>query len=300
MCADGASAPNWNRAGLALLPQRQVRFMHAEQFGNAINHDFVSFAMPIEDGAALAVSIIRLSVDNIPITAGIRPAEEEDVGLDGIPDTGDEGEGNGKFDPGEHFKLNLHLDEIRWKSDADYAVVFSYGKRVSEKLSVGGNFKLITQRLLGQASSYGVGVDAGVLYEPSKRLALGLKGADATSTRLCWDTGRRESIRPTVIPGLRYSREIPALAGAVTAVFDARVTLEGHDGSQLEGKSAGADLRPGLEYWFKKTIAARVGASGERVTAGFGVRYGGFGADYAFVGHEELDNSHRVSLSWDF
>lgn len=298
--ADDASAPYWNPAGLVFMPQRQVLFMHAEQFGDAINHDFISFAMPLEDQGALSVSIIRLSVDNIPITSDIKPTDEEDVGCDGIPNTGDEGEGNGRFDTGEPFIRRLHQNEIRWGNDAEYAIVFSYAKRLSDRLSLGGNFKLITQRLLGLASSYGVGLDAGVLYEASDALTLGLKVADITTTRLFWDTGWRDTIGPTLIPGLQYTREIPALDGVLTAAFDARITFEGNDGSQLEGENIGADLRPGVEYWFKKTIAARLGASGERVTAGFGVRYGGFGADYAFVGHEELDNSHRVSLSVDF
>lgn len=298
--ADDASATYWNPAGLVFAPQRQVLFMHAEQFGDALNHDFVGFAMSLEGQGAIAVSIIRLGADDIPVTAGIRPDAEEDVGLDGIGGTGDEGENNGRFDPGEPFILRLHQDEILWKSSAEYAVVFSYAKRINGKLSLGGNFKLITQRFLGLASSFGVGIDAGALYEASDDFTLGLRVADLTTTRLFWDTGARETIRPTFIPGLQYTREIPALRGVLTAAFDARITLEGNDGSQLESDGVSADLRPGIEYWFKQTIAGRVGASGDRMTAGFGIRYGGFGADYAFVGHEELDNSHRVSLSVDF
>lgn len=298
--ANDASAPYWNPAGLVNLPQRQVLFMHAEQFGDAINHDFISFAMPLDEEGAIGVSVIRMGVDNIPVTAGIRPKADEDVGEDGIAGTGDNGEGNGKFDPGEPFILRLHQDEILWKSDAEYAIMFSYARRLSDRLSLGGNFKMVTQRLLGLASSFGVGLDAGVLYRASKEVTLGLRAGDFTTTRLFWDTGARETIRPTLIPGVSYSREIPAIRGSLTAAFDARIAFEGNDGSQLEGESMSADLRPGLEYWFKNTLAARVGASGDRVTAGFGLRYGGFGADYAFVGHEDLDNSHRVSLSVDF
>jgi len=298
--ADDASAPYWNPAGLIHLRERQVLFMHAEQFGDIINHDFVSFAMPLEGQGVLAVSVIRLGVDNIPVTAGIKPTPEEDVGRNGIPGDGDEGELNGEFDPGEPFILRLHQHEILWKSDAEYAVFFSYANRLSDRLSVGGNFKLITQRLLGLAASFGMGLDAGVLYEAAEGLDLGLKVTDLTSTPLFWDTGSTETIRPTVIPGMRFKREMPSLAGALTAAFDVRMTFDGKDGSQLEGETVSAEFRPGLEYWFRKTLAGRVGASGDRVTAGFGVRYGGFGADYAFVGHEELDNSHRVSLSVSF
>jgi hypothetical protein len=300
--ADDASASYWNPAGLVFLPERQILFMHAEQFGDAINHDFISFAMPLEGQGVLSVGVIRLGVDNIPVTSEIKPTPEEDVGSDGNPDTEDKDgtQGNGKFDPGEPFILRLHQDEILWKSDSEYAILFSYAKRVNERLSLGGNFKLITQRLLGLASSFGMGLDAGVLYEARHDFTLGMKVADLTTTRLFWDTGARETIRPSVIPGVQFTREIPSLDGVLTGAFDVRLTFDGKDGSQFESDTVSADLRPGVEYWFRKTLAARFGASGSRITAGFGVRYGGFGADYAFVGHEELDNSHRVSLSVDF
>jgi hypothetical protein len=39
----------------------------------------------------------------------------------------------------------------------------------------------------------------------------------------------------------------------------------------------------------------RIGLQPDRFSAGASLRIGGWGVDYAFLGHEELDNSHRLS-----
>jgi hypothetical protein len=56
----------------------------------------------------------------------------------------------------------------------------------------------------------------------------------------------------------------------------------------------------GLEAWYRKLFAARVGWQESGATAGAGFRIRGFGVDYAFVPHEVLGSSHRVSASYQF
>ncbi|MFH1143089.1 MAG: hypothetical protein V1774_00925, partial [Candidatus Eisenbacteria bacterium] len=73
---------------------------------------------------------------------------------------------------------------------------------------------------------------------------------------------------------------------------------------------AGGDVRIGLEAWYRGLFAIRGGwqESGEQltsanpgqVTAGAGFRLRGFGIDYAFVPHEALGSSHRLSGSYSF
>jgi hypothetical protein len=62
----------------------------------------------------------------------------------------------------------------------------------------------------------------------------------------------------------------------------------------------GFDLLGGLEYWFRRTLAVRAGLNAGTFTAGGGIRYKGFGADYAFVPNEDLDDTHRISGSVHF
>ena len=47
-------------------------------------------------------------------------------------------------------------------------------------------------------------------------------------------------------------------------------------------------------------MAIRAGSDAGNFTAGAGVRYKQFGADYAYLAHDELDSTHRVSALFRF
>src|SRR4030095_4738554 len=70
--ADDATAPFWNPAGMIYLPYKEVVFQHAERFGDLLNHDYRGGVMPLGGAksheSALGLSIVRLAVDDIPIT----------------------------------------------------------------------------------------------------------------------------------------------------------------------------------------------------------------------------------------
>jgi hypothetical protein len=74
-----------------------------------------------------------------------------------------------------------------------------------------------------------------------------------------------------------------------------------------------ADLRTGLEYWYRNTLALRSGINGKDLDFGVGVRYKHFGADYAaalnrffaandpaFPDDHNLETTHLLSasISW--
>jgi hypothetical protein len=52
---------------------------------------------------------------------------------------------------------------------------------------------------------------------------------------------------------------------------------------------------PGAEYWYNNTVALRAGSDAGNFTAGAGIRYKQVGADYAYLAHDELESTHRVS-----
>src|SRR5262249_40893470 len=69
---DDATAPYWNPAGLIYLPYKEVLPQHSEQFGSLVNHDYLGGVLPLGGPQghqqALGVGIIRLAVDDIPVT----------------------------------------------------------------------------------------------------------------------------------------------------------------------------------------------------------------------------------------
>ncbi len=294
--ADDGSAPYWNPAGLARAARPEMLFMHAEQFGSIANHDFASFVQPLDSrgtGSAVAISLVRFSVDDILVTR----------------DAYDDLNHNGRRDEGEPIRP----DQFYTDSDTEYALLLSYARAAGDRLSLGGNLKLIRQGLLDN-TSFGMGLDLGLLYRPTASWGLGVRMADATTTRISWDTGHRETLRPALTLGAAWTRDLPGLRGRLNTVLALASTFDGRDeASQLAGGAWGSDLQGGLEYWIGNAaafgpggsrrgsaVAARVGSDAGALTAGAGIRFRSWGVDYAYLSHEELDATHRVSASVGF
>lgn len=305
--ADDASASFWNPAGLLDLSQRQVLAMHSERFGDLIDRDFAAYAQPLEFDAsgqvqsAFAVSLIYLALDDIPFT-------------DGLVDQLD-GNGDGQLDADEAAQIldPVFFDQIEFKTDREMALMVSYAKRF-DAWQVAGNVKFIRQSV-GDFSSWGLGVDLAALRRDWwRRLDVGVKLQDATSTYLSWDTGRNETIAPVLVPGASYDFDFPEwklgleLAAAMEFHFDNRGNQVDQFGYQSIGflDSVSSNLFLGLETSFSDRAHLRFGSHGgfdaEDLTFGAGLELGQFRVDYARAG-DVLDideTTHRVSLAFEF
>ena len=273
--ADDASATYWNPAGIVQLSSREAMGMHASQFGGVVAHDVLGVVTPLRSGehrADVGLTAIRQGVDDIRVT--------KDAVL---PETDENG--------------NPILDESRItkKSAYDLALLLTYGRSLGDRWAAGANLKLIRQSLVGEGASFGIGADLGLRYQASSSVAFGVRLADATTTQLYWDTGRRETVAPTVTLGVHTTRNIEALRGSVALALDTNWAFEGQEADQFETGSLSGSLRPGFEYRFRETVALRLGSDAGRFTAGAGVRYRQVGGDYAYLSHDELDGTHRVS-----
>lgn len=280
--ADDASAGYWNPAGLAQLERGELLAMHSEQFGGLANHDFLSFAQPLEGDrhASVGIGLVRFSVDDIRVTR------------DAFQDLN----GNGERDPGEP----ILTERFRTESDTEYALLLSYAREAGDGLFLGGNAKLLRQGLLDN-TSFGLGLDLGVLYRLRPELTLGGRLSDATGTRLSWDTGHSETVDPSLTVGARWSRELASVRGSITAGGDVGLHFDNREAASQIGSGAFAgDLQGGLEYWYDHLLAARLGSDAGNLTAGAGVRVTSLSVDYAYLSNEELDDTHRVSASFRF
>ncbi len=294
--ADDGSAPYWNPAGLAQTARPGMMFMHAEQFGSIANHDFASYVQPLDvEGArsAVAVSLVRFSVDDILVTR----------------DAYDDLDHNGRRDEGEP----ILPDRFYTDSDTEYALLLSYARGAGDRWSWGGNLKLIRQGLLDN-TSFGMGIDLGLLCRPAASWGLGARLTDAATTRISWDTGHRETLQPSLTLGATWSRDLPGLRGRLNTAVAVANTFDGRsEASQASGGAWGGDLQGGFEYWIGNraafvpggtgrgsAVAARIGSDAGALTAGAGIRYRSLGADYAYLSHEELDATHRISASVNF
>jgi len=237
--------------------------------------------MPIGDEgnrATIGVTAIRLSVDDIKVT---KDALIEETG------------GLVRIDP----------SKVETKSAYDLGLLFSYARAVGDRWAVGGTFKMIRQSLLDDGSSFGLGADLGLIFSPGSRTSFGLKLNDITTTQISWDTGHHETLAPTATIGFQTTRDIAALRGTLTVGMDMQTAFEDlGEADQWSSGSVSGNFLPGLEYWYNRALALRVGSNAGNFAAGAGLRFRlgpleRFGVDYAYLDHDELDTTNRVTLN---
>ncbi len=315
--ADDATAAYWNPAGLTGLDGRQVQLMHSERFGGLISYDYLAYAQPF-GGSAVSASLFRTDAGDIADTTEL---DWYDTGSDGVfgadgsgvpgdsgsddydPATNPEGtEGNGQWDPGE--ELIYDEDDITWGSSVDYALYLSWARPVTEAVSIGASAKVI-QRTLMDHSAFGVGLDAGVRWQPTDVFAAGLNIQDCVGTHMFWDTGSNESVMPTAKLGMSTRWSLGRFSTVVTFSADGDFRFEGRRYSaQYHAGDVSLDTHLGTEILVRDMVGLRLGSSEGGFTAGAGLKLRILGRpvslDYAFLGHDDLDDTHRVSLGIGF
>jgi hypothetical protein len=277
--ADDASASFWNPAGLPYIKTQQAIVMHAEQFKDLVNYDCLSYSRPLGEYSALGATFIRLSVPDVPDT--------RDAWLDA--------NNNGQVDAGE-----LDYSKITYGDDTEMALLLSYSRWLRQGISVGGNVKLIRKSVFDY-SAWGFGLDIAGHYKYNDNLSFGVNLQDITTTPLIWndEAGTTETISPTLKMGVAYSRKIPF--GTLTLATDVDWRFEGREeAAQFNMGAISGDLRLGAEYWLKDHLAFRLGSAEGNLTAGAGLKLYMFQIDYAFLGHNDLDNTHRISALVSF
>ncbi len=280
---DDASAVYWNPAAMVLVPRAEIGLMHAEQFSDLADYDFAGYVQSLGGTGtpgAVGIGVVRFAVQDILVTEGAF----------------EDANGNHVYDPGE----TVYPDQFYLDSDTELGLLFSYANYLRSNLALGASIKLVRQDLLNH-SSFGIGTDLGLLWFLSEDLRLGARLSDATTTQLYWDSGRRETVSPSLYVGGAYQHGLTGLRTVLALTADLAMTFEGREeASSFAAGQIGGDLRTGLEARFRELFIGRVGWQESGVTAGAGFRLKGFGVDYAFVPHDELGSSHRVSGAYRF
>jgi len=148
----------WNPAGLVNLEDNQLALLHSNYFANIASYNYIAFAKPLDDKSAIGISLIRFGVDDILDTTQL------------IDDQG-----------------TINYDRISLFSTADYALTFSYARKLPlDGLSYGINAKVV-RRIIGDfANSWGFGLDAGIQFESKNDWKFGIMARDITTTFNAW------------------------------------------------------------------------------------------------------------------
>lgn len=304
--ADDVTAGFWNPASLTdLSHQYEVSLMHAEYFAGIANYDYGSFATPLDSLSALAISVVRFAVDDIPDTRFLYDA-------------------NGR----------INYDNIRFFSAADYAFLFSYARQIPKVrgLSIGANFKVIHRNVGSFANAWGFGLDAAATYRMNA-WRFGLMLHDISGTFNAW-THNSELVvdvytqTGNVIPANTLEVTLPKASLGIArnwrflesrfgllAAADLHFTFDGQRNVLLKSEFTSIDPSVGLELDYKNLAFVRFGAGNVQQIKDFdgstyrtfqpdfgaGFRAGSISVDYALTDigdRSESLYSHVFSLKF--
>ena len=300
--ADDATAAYWNPAGLAKVEKHAFSIMYSDSFGateggflhkGIVEYNFVNYVHRVGGFGSIGISWIRLGVDDIPLTTFTdtngNGLDDDYLELDGIP-------GKGEND-GQYFEPPTVTGYF---SNTDNALLISYARKVSPKLSIGANYKLLKQSIFENAGS-GNGLDVGFVAGPFVGFHIGGMLEDASGTQVRWDTRAEPTFTrsPRFRFGVSYQRVLPVI-GSATVAADAQMNQR----DLGQGNESGGPLfRLGAEYWLLNVVAFRVGTEAEKLALGAGLRLrmgeATMFADYAFNAHD-IGTSQRISISGIF
>ena len=265
---DGATSSYYNPAGLAKLNVRELNLMHSEQFDGLENYNTISLAAPLSENIYGGISLIHLGVGNIKYTR--------------------------LWDSSKALSDSNRVEIASREDAADYALYLSGAKHVSESLDVGASVKLI-RRVIGSDTAFGFGIDAGLQYSLNSHWHAGISLRDITGTTIAWDGYSNDRIAATMDCGLAYKGIMPWMGG--NYLITASMLFWG-DSPNIKGIKT---MNTGFEYTMKDYLAFRIGSSESNMTFGMGLMrlplISSSSLDYAFLSHQELDSTHRISMS---
>ena len=246
---DDATSAYWNPAGLMHIQDNvQVALMHNEQFAGIVKHDYGTVAFKFNDKSAVAISMIRVGVDDIPNTLNL-------------------------FQNGQ-----LDYSRIKSFSSVDYGFIGSYARSMPiNGLTVGGNVKVI-RRVVGEfASAWGFGFDVGAQYRFNKWLtAVSIR--DITTTFNVWNYSFSEQEKQVLLqtnnalPSNTLELTAPKMILGVARKFmlfknkvsvmpelNTELTFDGTKNNIIQSKYFNADPKFGLELGYKNLVFVRSG-----------------------------------------
>lgn len=270
------TAGYWNPAGMNELEGRHVVAMHAETFGSLLNHDFVAYldSRPREYGTLIQSFGFYLYY----------------LGGGGIKIT-------------ELDQFNRPY-VVREESHGDYLLAASVAGRLSARVDFGLTAKVI-YRDLGTESGQGLTLDAGALYRLNQWVDLGLMITDVTTGFIRYSgetfgTGdNSETINPAVRPGIATRYIFRDFTARLSASGDIR--FEGIKyAAQYWSGDISLDTHYGLEIDYRGMVFGRAGFDIGRLTAGAGVDIKKITVDFAYLHHDDLNETYRVSAGYRF
>ncbi|MBC8526387.1 MAG: PorV/PorQ family protein [Candidatus Cloacimonetes bacterium] len=268
--ADDPTAIFWNSAGMQNSSNICIDIMHSEEFAGNLKYDTFGLIYPLGKNNRLGFLLTRIGISGIPISKLPYP----------------------DLAPSDTNQPYVE----KYVSNSDYAGYFALSSKLSSKLSFGISSKIIYKDI-GVTSASGLGLDIGFLFNANKKIRFGLNLRDILSTTIWWNNGTTEKVNPNIFVGVGMDFLFPILARPATLSLQTDIFFEDRDfAAQLHYKKASFDFHSGLKIKFAEFLSICCGIDRKNPTAGLTISYKKFSLNYAFHVHNELKNTHRISL----
>lgn len=279
--ASDASALYYNPAGIAVGQKSMAMFSHNKWFvGTSLN--FAGVVLPIRDYGAVGMWFYGFNSGDIKETTIYHP------------------EGTGRY-----FQVN------------DYLIGLSYAKMMTDRLSVGGSFKLVRESILHENATV-IAADFGSLYKTSffnnMRLSFVLSNFGSMAKFEGRDLIIQVPVGRLVETEMNtYNWPIP-LFFRIGASSDINLNVANMTWAieVVDSRDAAPRLNLGLEFSIRQTVFVRggyrAGYDNNSVTMGIGVKsslpgLGRLSFDYAYIyqpASEKLGDTQRLTLGVEF
>lgn len=258
--ADDATATYWNPAGLARITHKQTASMRSFLDLDR-KFDFGAIAFPL-GYTTLAGHVMRFGLDDIQATE-LNTSQIVGVKPDGTP--------------------IYDIAVLDTYSDSVLSLGVSLATSLWDNMSLGGTIKYLRDSVYKRSGS-GFGADLGFLYTPTPRVKVGLTLRNFPA-KLEWD----DKLAPVT------DLSVTAMLGVAYQPNESMVFA-----ADMK-KTEDVDFRfsVGGEYSYSRKAFFRLGYDHDHITAGLGIRQGGWQVDYAFA-DRPLASEHRLSSTFRF
>lgn len=303
--SNDVTAAYWNPASLVRLSKKkEVAYMHSERFGGAVAYDYAAYAQVLthlKKPTTVAISLFRQGVDGIKNTTNAWDVARN------LP----------KPNPEQYFTSF---------SASDMAMLLSFAQQHNDRLSLGGNMKVLYSRLGPFANGMGYSIDLSAFYQaPFANFALQIQ--NVTGLLKFWQinadefgaftdsgdeipSGENEWVRPSVRMGFAKHFLQTNSNWDLLFSFDTHFRFENRQTFYLNIGSMSIEPNLGLELGYQSLLFARFGLTDLTTdwtapvavspTIGAGVRLGKIQVDYAFASFAgptvDLGYTHRISV----
>ncbi len=269
-----------------------LTYSHQSRLAGLIVGDLVAATITTFGDRPFGLILLNESVNRIPDTRELLL----DWGSDGIPGTGDTGEGNGVLDDGER----LDGDNLRYFKQRQTGIHIASGWEL-ENINVGIGIKILNHAI-SDYQGYGVGFDVGFASDLWDGATANLTLTDATTSWLVWDSGTVERTQPSLQTGISQNlvlKSIPVQLRILASTNLEEYTVS--DGSDLNFGNTSLAFGGGIQLTYNDRTSLRFGRNYlGQTAAGIGFSWPHINLDYSFQpknSANDLGASHYITFS---